>query len=164
MAVSRTSIVIVVACCLLVGGGLVAAEIGVFEQGDYEWTTVTAVDSETNDELATVDVRIADTYEKRYTGLSNTSSLGEDEGMLFIHDSEGERTYVMREMAFPIDIVFIDADGEITTIHHAELEADQSDLTGYSGTGTYVLEVPYNYTTDNDMEVGDRIEIPERYR
>jgi uncharacterized membrane protein (UPF0127 family) len=164
MAGSRNWVAIAVVCCLLIGSGLVAAEIGAFEQGDYESTTVTAVDSETGEQLAAVDVRIADTYEKRYTGLSNTSSLGEDEGMVFIHNTEGERTYVMREMAFPIDIVFISADGEITAIHNAELEADQSDLTGYSGTAQYVLEVPYEYTTDHGIAVGDRIEIPERYR
>ncbi|MFW6320731.1 MAG: DUF192 domain-containing protein [Halohasta sp.] len=145
--------------CLLVGGAL-AIGTGVFAEGDYERSTVTAVDGDSGESLATVDVRIADTFEKRYTGLSNTSSLGANEGMLFIHGSEGQQGYVMRDMAFDIDIVFIDADGEITTIHHAEVDDDGT----FGGEAKYVLEVPYEYTTDNGIEEGDRIEIPDEYR
>ena len=146
-------------CCLFVLAGCLGA-LSTPADGDYEWTTVTAVDGETGDELATIEVRIADNRSLRYTGLSNTDSLSENEGMLFVHDSEGEPGYVMRDMAFSIDMVFIDATGEITTIHHAEVDDDQT----FRGTAQYVLEVPYHYTTDNGIEVGDRIEIPDEYR
>ncbi len=146
-------------CCLLVLSGCLGA-LASPEDGDYEWTTVTAVDSETDEQITAVEVRIADTWDKRYTGLSDTDSLETGEGMLFIHDSEGEPGYVMREMAFPIDMVFIDATGEITTIHHAEVDDDET----FRGTAQYVLEVPYQYTTDNGIEVGDRIEIPDDYQ
>ena len=159
MARPRTWILALLAVTVIIGGGALAVTSGVFA-GDYEWTTVTVVDDDTDAELATVDARIADTFEKRYTGLSNTTALGPNEGMLFIHNNEGRRGYVMRDMAFPIDIVFVDADGEITTIHHAEPDDDET----FRGTAKYVLEVPYNYTTDNDIEVGDRIEIPAEYR
>ncbi len=146
-------------CCLLAVAGCLGAVTDP-EDGDYEWETITAVDGETGEQLATIEVRIADTWDKRYTGLSDTESLGENEGMLFIHDSEGEPGYVMRDMAFPIDMVFITASGEITTIHHADVDDDQT----FRGTAQYVLEVPYEYTTDNDIAVGDRIEIPETYQ
>jgi len=159
MARPRTWILALLAVTVIVGGGALAVTSGVFA-GDYEWTTVTVVDDDTDAELATVDARIADTFDKRYTGLSNTTALGPNEGMLFIHNREGRRGYVMRDMAFPIDIVFIDADGEITTIHHAEPDDNQT----FRGTAKYVLEVPYNYTTDNDIAVGDRVEIPDEYR
>jgi len=151
---------VVAAVTVLLAGGVVAAQVGLFDRGDYEWTTVTAVDGDTDEELAVVEVRIADTVEKRYTGLSNTDALGADEGMLFIHDSEGQYSYVMRNMDFSIDIVFIDAGGEITTIHHAEVDDDGT----FQGAGQYILEVPYHYTTDNEIAVGDRIKIPDEYR
>ena len=144
---------------LLVGGGALALTTGALT-GDYERTTVTVVDNDTHADLAAVDARIADSPAKRYTGLSATDSLGPDEGMLFVHDSRSRRGYVMRAMAFPIDIVFIDSDGTITTIHHATVDADQP----FHGEGRYVLEVPHRYTTDNDITVGDRVEIPPTYR
>ena len=159
MAARSKWLPILAVCCLLALGGCVALS-GPPADSAYNWTTVTAVDSDTGADLATVDVRIADNGSLRYTGLSNTTSLGENEGMLFIHNSEGRYGYVMRNMAFPIDIVFINADGEITTIHHAEPDDDAT----FRGTGKYVLEVPYEYTTDNGIEEGDRIEIPEQYR
>ncbi|MDS0296294.1 DUF192 domain-containing protein [Halogeometricum luteum] len=127
--------------------------------GDYNRTSVSVVSD--GEVLTEVDVRVADTYEKRYTGLSDTESLGPDEGMLFVHDSEGEHAYVMREMAFPLDIVFIDANGTITRIHHAELppEGSEGDLTRYRGTGKYVLEVPYGYTNETGVSAGDTVRI-----
>ncbi|XVH30398.1 DUF192 domain-containing protein [Haloferacaceae archaeon DSL9] len=158
--VSRTTLVVAVVAVLLAGGA-VAYGTGLFERGEYERTTVTVVDADTDAELAVVDVRIADTFEKRYTGLSNTTSLDENEGMLFVHDDVGEHAYVMRDMDFPIDIIFVDADGTITEIHEAPLEEDQSDLTRYRGTGKYVLEVRYGYAADNDIEVGDTVVIDD---
>ena len=120
-------------------------------------TTTVAVCDEDGTTLGTVSVRVADTFRERYTGLSNTESLGPNEGMLFVHDEEGEHAYVMRDMAFPIDIVFVDANRTITAIHHAETES--RPYTKYRGRGKYVLEVPYQWTTEHGVEVGDRVRI-----
>ena len=128
--------------------------------GEYDRTTVSVV---SDDEVVTkVNVRVADTYEKRYTGLSDTESLGPNEGMLFVHDGESEHAYVMRKMDFPLDIVFVDANGTITRIHHAELPPNGTsggELTRYRGTGKYVLEVPYGYTNRTGIQEGDTVRI-----
>jgi uncharacterized membrane protein (UPF0127 family) len=150
------------AALLALGVVTVASNPGLLPTGEYERTTVTIVDGETGERLAAVDARVAETLPKRYTGLSDTDSLGANEGMLFVHDSEDEYAYVMREMAFPIDIVFVDADGTITAIHHADLpsaDASGDELTRYRGRGKYVLEVPYNYTAERGVAVGDRVRI-----
>ncbi|SFL22155.1 hypothetical protein SAMN04487950_2883 [Halogranum rubrum] len=158
---SQTILAAIAAVLLLTAGGVAAYDLGYLSEDEYERTTVTVVDDPSCETLATVDVRVSDTFEKRYTGLSDTASLGSNEGMLFVHDSEGQRAYVMRDMAFPIDIVFADANGTITAIHHATLEpnASEGQLTRYEGTGKYVLEVPYEYTSDHGIEVGDEIRI-----
>ncbi|UIP00777.1 DUF192 domain-containing protein [Halobaculum sp. CBA1158] len=145
--------------------GCTGAVMNAANDGEYDRTTVSVVD-ENGSELGSVDARVADSYEKRYTGLSNTESLGEDEGMLFVHDAEATQAYVMRDMAFRIDIVFVAANGTITRIHHAELPpegTDEGDLKRYRGLGKYVLEVPYNWTDDAGAETGDRIEIAGDY-
>nr|WP_313695988.1 DUF192 domain-containing protein [Halobaculum sp. XH14] len=132
---------------------------------EYDRTTVTAVDAN-GTELDTIDVRVADTYWKRYTGLSDADRLPDGEGMLFVHPGGGEHAYVMRGMAFPLDIVFVAADGTVTRVHHAELPpagTSGGDLTRYRGTGTYVLEVPYGYTNETGIDAGDRIVIGGEY-
>jgi len=138
------------------------AWVDVVGTGEYERTNVTAVDAN-GTELATADVRIADSHAKRYVRLSNTESLGPDEGMLFVHDDEDERAFVMREMVFPLDIVFVGANGTVTTIHHASLPADgtgEGDLERYRGTGKYVLEVNRGWTNRTGFDEGDRLRIP----
>jgi hypothetical protein len=127
--------------------------------GEYDRTTVTIASE--GEVVTEVEVRVADTYEKRYTGLSDTESLGPNEGMLFVHDDESRHAYVMRDMDFPLDILFVAENGTITRIHHAELEPNASEggLTRYRGVGKYVLEVPYGYTNETGVEEGDTVRI-----
>jgi uncharacterized membrane protein (UPF0127 family) len=129
--------------------------------GEYEQVNLTLEDRN-GTALAAVTARIADTGTKRCVGLSNTESLDDGEGMLFVHDESGEYGYVMRDMAFPLDIVFVAANGTVTEIHHAAVEpnASGSDLTRYRGRGRYVLEVPRGYTNATGLDVGDRVLVP----
>ena len=138
------------------------AWVDVVGTGEYNRTTVTAVD-DNGTKLETVDARIADTTTKRYVGLSDTESLGPNEGMVFVHPEEGRHAYVMREMAFPLDIVFADANGTVTAIRHAERPASgEDDLERYRGRGKYVLEVNRGWTNETGLDVGDRICVPEQ--
>ncbi|WP_135664035.1 DUF192 domain-containing protein [Halorhabdus rudnickae] len=129
---------------------------------DYGNATVTVHDV-TNTTLASVDIRIANSEHERWVGLSETTDLKDGHGMLFVHEQTGTYTYVMRNMSFPIDIVFIDADGQITEIHHAPVADDpENPDRRYRGEGRYVLEVPYGWTNQTGISVGDRVSIPER--
>ena len=127
---------------------------------DYDTATVVLLDGE-GTELATVDAWVADSFSKHYTGLSDTDALDDGQGMLFVFDGESDRAFVLRDMAFTLVLVFVAADGTITTIHHAPVESD-GDLTQYSGRAKYVLEVPMGYTNETGVEVGDRIRIEDR--
>lgn len=113
--------------------------------------------------LGSVTVTVAATRSERIIGLSNTESLAAEEGMLFVYDSAGRYAYVMRDMAFPLDIVFVAPNGTITRIHHAETEPGQygDDLTEYEGEGKYVLEVNRGYANRTGLDVGDRVVIPD---
>ncbi|MFB6125491.1 MAG: DUF192 domain-containing protein [Halanaeroarchaeum sp.] len=108
--------------------------------------------------LGTVGVSVADTPTERYMGLSNTDPLGPDEGMWFVFDREGDRAFVMRGMAYPLDIVFVGADGRVTAIHHAPVP-DGGPLNRYEGRAKWVLEVPEGWTTDHGVAVGDRVAV-----
>jgi len=112
-------------------------------------------------QLATVEVRIANTTAQRYTGLSDTESLAPNEGMLFVHEEEDTYSYVMRDMSFALDIIFIDANGTVTTIHHADPPPEgESYSERYSGQGLYVLEVNRGWANRTGVTVGDTVELP----
>ena len=112
--------------------------------------------------LKSVDVVTASTREERRKGLSNIAAIDDGSGMLFIHENEGKKSYVMRDMMFGLDIIFIDSAGYITEIHHAPLpssESSENELLRYEGHGKWILEVPYKWTTRNVINIGDRIKI-----
>lgn len=123
--------------------------------------TVRIHDAATDEGLATVDVDLATTSAERYTGLSNVDDLPEDRGMLFEFDEEAERFFVMREMSFGLDIIFIGADGRITAIHEAPAPGPGEDGEDqrYSGRGERVLEVNRGWATSNGVSVGDRVAV-----
>lgn len=146
-------------------GGDVGADAAVTDDGETDDPPIHAgydtrdvvIESATGDRLGSVTAAVADTRALRYTGLSDTPSLPEDRGMLFVHERERGLTYVMREMDFGIDIVFADADRVITEIHHAPAPkpAEDGESQRYPGRGKYVLEVGYEWTTARNVAVGD---------
>ncbi|WP_126664194.1 DUF192 domain-containing protein [Haloterrigena salifodinae] len=129
---------------------------------DYETTEVRIVSAD-GDELGAVTAAIADTQDLQSLGLSDTEELPSDHGMLFVFESVGEHTFVMREMDFGIDIVYADSDGTITDVHHAPApepgEDGEEEHHQYPGRGQYVLEVNYEWTTDHDVSEGDVLEF-----
>ena len=142
--------------------GAVAPYLAGYDSADpngYDHAQVAVVDAETGETLGQVEAAVADTFPKRYVGLSETDRLPADRGMLFVHGGVDERTYVMRNMSFGLDIVFADADGRITAVREApkpgpdENGADQE----YTGEARYVLEVNRGWAADRGVEPGDRL-------
>ena len=126
----------------------------------YETTQVRVLTAG-GDTVDTVTAAIADTPDLRYLGLSNTESLPEDRGMLFVYEGVEDHTFVMREMDFGIDIVYADEEGTITRIHHAPAPGpneDGSEQT-YPGRGQYVLELTYEWTTEREITAGDVLDF-----
>jgi uncharacterized membrane protein (UPF0127 family) len=152
---------------VLVQAGFVSApwgpdegEVRIFDGGSDRAADETD-GNETGEPKAVVDVEVADDRNERYTGLSDHESLEPGNGMLFVYGEEQDLTFVMREMDFDIDIIYIGADGEITSIHHARAPGpneDGNDLR-YPGRGKWVLEVPRGYANQTGIEVGDEVEI-----
>ena len=125
----------------------------------YDATTVT-VQTPEGDDLGAVRAAIADTGEKRRLGLSDATTLPENAGMLFVFpEPRDSLTFIMPEMDFGIDIVYADAEGTITRIHNATEPGPNEDGSEqrYPGSGQYVLEVPYEWTDRNGVEVGDSL-------
>lgn len=126
----------------------------------YEMTTVTA-GTPKGERLGTVRAAIADTEALRYKGLSDTESLPENYGMLFVFEEVDNWAFVMRGMDFGLDILFADDDGGITAIHNAPEPGPDEDgeQQEYRGRGQYVLEVNKGWTTDRGVEEGDLLDF-----
>jgi uncharacterized membrane protein (UPF0127 family) len=62
---------------------------------------------------------IAATNDQRTKGLSVKDSLNENEAMLFVFSTEREHSFWMKDMKFPIDIIWIDEDKEVVHVEHS---------------------------------------------
>jgi len=64
----------------------------------------------------TLDVEVADRGDSRAVGLGNRDALASDAGMLFVFNSPLIPGFWMKDMRFPLDMVWIDADKKILGI------------------------------------------------
>ena len=100
------------------------------------------------------NVEVARTEEEKVKGLQEKESLGEDEGMLFVYDKPQEIAFWMKDTAIPLDIVFIDEDGEVISVQQGQ----PYDETLLEEDGVmYVLEVNQN----SGIQPGDELDIEE---
>lgn len=111
---------------------------------------------ETTDTLALIDIEVADDNLKRARGLMYRASIPDNGGMFFIHDREEVQSYWMKNTYIPLDILFIDANLEIETIHH-----NTTPLREWSYASTqpvlYVLEVNGGFCNRHSIQKGDRV-------
>lgn len=59
---------------------------------------------------------VAKTEAEREQGLGGTHGLGEDQGMLFVYDHDDKWAIWMKDMNYPIDIVWLDKDKKVVYI------------------------------------------------
>ena len=107
-----------------------------------------------------VKAEIADTQEKREMGLMGREHLGENKGMFFAFDADGTYNFWMKNTLIPLDIIFISKDFKIVEVIHAEpCMEEPCETYKTSEYSRYVLEVNGNFTTRNEIEVGDEVVI-----
>ena len=106
----------------------------------------------------TFQVEIAADPASQYQGLSNRPNLCLDCGMLFVFTDREEREFVMRNMRFPLDIIFIDQ-GRIRKIaaNLAPEGADVKNIYASDGPADWVLEINGGLAQKNNFQVGDQI-------
>ena len=103
----------------------------------------------------TYNVKVAKTDEERAKGLSGITELPEDEGMLFYMDKPQKCSFWMKDTLIPLDIIFIDEDEEVISVHQGVPE-DTTPIT--EDNVLYVLEVNAN----SGIEVGDQFDFDDK--
>ena len=92
-------------------------------------------------------------------GLMFRESLDQNSGMLFIFDEVAEQSFYMKETKIPLDIAFIREDGTIESIK--QLEPFDETPVSSEGEVLCALEVNRGWFAENNVEVGDEIDIEE---
>ena len=108
-------------------------------------------------------VSVADTAQNRIKGWSGKKDMGKYDGMLFVFSEKSQHTMVMRDMNFPLDIIWLDGFTIVDMAPNLQPEKNRAeeDLTPYFARlpSTMVLEVPAGFVMENKLKIGDRIEV-----
>jgi uncharacterized membrane protein (UPF0127 family) len=114
---------------------------------------------------ASFAVELAVTPQQQAQGLSGRPGLAPGTGMLFIFESEGRPFFWMKDMHFPLDMVWISAEYVVVDITEDVSPPDPgqatSDLPTYrpAEPAQYVLEINAGEAESADIRIGDLVEF-----
>lgn len=103
-----------------------------------------------------IDIEIAADEEARLQGMMYRAEMKEDQGMFFIFPYENFQSFWMRNTMLPLDILFVNSNLEIVTIHKNAKPFDEGSY-GSTEVAQYVVEVNTGYCDRHDIQVGDKI-------
>jgi uncharacterized protein len=107
---------------------------------------------------------IAQTAEKRELGLSYRTTLDKNAGMLFVFENPNIPFFWMKDMNFPLDIIWIKDNKVIDIDKNVPIPKENTPLNQlpkYSPSGmvNYALEVNAGFADKNKIKVGDEVGI-----
>lgn len=102
-------------------------------------------------------VIIVDTDEKRMRGLSGMKTLPNDTGMFFVFDTSGKYGFWMKDMLFPIDIIWLDEDFKIITVAEDIFPNSYPQVFYPERAARYVLEVTSGVAERNHYVKGSKL-------
>jgi uncharacterized protein len=112
------------------------------------------------DEVA-IEATVADEYNERIAGLSGVKKLRDLEGKLFIFDTDAKHGIWMKDMHFPIDILWIDKNLQVIDIEeNVSPDTYPTQIFAPESDARFVLEVNAHLVSSVRINVGDRLTLP----
>lgn len=102
------------------------------------------------------------TPQERAHGLSGRESLPQDQGMLFIFDNYSRPSFWMKEMNFPLDMIWVRDDTIIDISKNVpNPQSPDAPLSTYSPKSqvNYVIEVNAGWTDQYNIQIGDKVQF-----
>ena len=116
--------------------------------------------------IAGQDIRVglALSEMEKSKGLSGRTNLKDDEGMLFVFTKPGKYYFWMKDMNFPIDIIWLapseGGDAEDMKVVYIKKDARPElypETYGPDQDAKYVLEVNAGFSENNNLKEGDNV-------
>lgn len=108
-----------------------------------------------------VEAEVAKTMLERAQGLSHRDFLAPDEAMLFVFDKPDYYQFWMKDMNFPIDIIFINDNKIVDIKRNVPVPDIDGNYERYPPTepAQYVLEVPAGLSEEYKFNIGTPVEM-----
>jgi len=102
---------------------------------------------------------LATTPAEQEQGLSGRLALGQGRGMFFVFDHADKWGIWMKDMRFPIDILWADENGMIITIEHDVPPSSYPASFYPTALSSFVLEVPAGFAKAHAIAIGQQIVV-----
>lgn len=106
-----------------------------------------------------LEVEVAKTPQEQATGLMFRREIPRNTGMLFLFDDEKHRHFWMKNVAVPLDMIFIESNGIIHHIHPMAIPLDETPIAS-NGKVMAVLELGGGEAENLGINVGDTVIHP----
>ncbi len=106
-----------------------------------------------------IKIHIADTNEERIQGLSGKNSLEKNRGLFFVFEKEDYHGIWMKNMNFPIDIIWFNQQYQVVHIEKNIKPETYPNVFKPKHESLYVLEMPAGFADENAIKKGDEINI-----
>ncbi len=104
-------------------------------------------------------VEVADNPQQHKRGLSGRNGLARGHGMLFLMEESGTPGFWMKDMKFPVDIIWIDEKGIIVDVSPA-ISPDTYPALYYPKTPVrFVLETESGFIQEHSISIGNRVSL-----
>jgi len=106
-------------------------------------------------------VEVADTLKKRSLGLGKRTSLKKGWGMLFIFEKRKPHRFWMKDMQFPLDIIWLDNHRIVHIIHNAKPfnSRDEPEIMTSPVPVNFVLEIAAGRAAKLRLKTGQRLKF-----
>lgn len=108
-----------------------------------------------------LEVEVANTKASRELGLSGRPKMKDSEGLLFVFDKPGRYGFWMKDMNFPLDIVWINQNGIVVDIERNVSPKTFPQTFINESDANFVLEVNEGVAAKFGLYLGSKIRIVE---
>jgi uncharacterized protein len=108
-----------------------------------------------------MSVVIADTPELRTQGLSGRREIGAT-GMLFVFDTDDYHGIWMKDMLFPIDLIWIDKDLTVIDVERGVRPDTYPRTYRPQLPARYLIETTERFTETFGIGIGDEVTLPKK--
>ena len=102
---------------------------------------------------------VAESAQARTQGLSGRKSLAPNKGLLFIFSTPGYYRFWMKEMNFPIDIVWLDQNWRIVDLTENLSPVSYPQTFTSIDPAQYVLELKAGQSKNLGLKIGDLVKV-----
>lgn len=104
-----------------------------------------------------VRAQVADTEDARAKGLSGTSPLGENEGMLFVFEVPGRWGMWMKGMKYNLDMLWLDENKKVVYMEQDLAPDTYPKMFLPDDEALYVVELPAGFIQKHDVKMGQAL-------